>query len=558
MTKIFKPVCLMVVLALVLSLGMVLVPAAQADKGDGSEGPGTIMVTNGIYTLSVENETGSSGVGTYTVSTGDDHPQPNQDVLYDGVAQDPWSSYLTVRDYNASKDYVSTSATPSSGFTVVNLDGYLDSVSEVGDEVTTTWTTAEGLTIEQVTAIEGTDLDDSRVRVTTTITNNSEGAIDVGIRYEWDLMIADSDDSWFRERNPDSDWIYTQISYEPPGFKMFETTNDPASPIFSVFGSVSQPATLTPPPTPPTRLVYASWEEAYDAAFDYTHAPGESIYGDSAVLYYWGVSGDATPITLSVGGSTSVTQYLFALPPGEEPMPEEEEEEAPPKIDVRARPTTMGEAPLTVGFAPNSTGGDIDPDGYRWRFGDGGTSREPRPTHTFYNEGIYTVELRVSGPGGEARDSVEIVVEATATPSKLAVRNLNITPVHAQPRQAITISANIANEGGIWGSQTVNLLINGQSEQSLGVGVSPGSASPVRFTVYKVEAGEYRVTIGDATGTFYVMEEAAAPQAARPFELLPTGVFGQLDTGGIIAIVVIGIILFGGAILAFLLAGRRT
>ncbi len=223
-----------------------------------------------------------------------------------------------------------------------------------------------------------------------------------------------------------------------------------------------------------------------------------------------------------------------------------------PRIDVRVVPTASGEAPLTVRFVLEETG-TIDE--YLWRFGDGATSRERTPSHTFYNEGIYTVNLTVSGPGGEARDRVEIVVEAGATPSRLAVRNLNINPVQAKPRQAITISANIVNEGGIWGSQTVNLLINGQSEQSLGVGVSPGSASPVRFTVYKVEAGEYRVTIGDATGTFYVTEEAAA-RASEPPGLLPAGVFGELDTGAIIAIVVIGIILVGGVILVVLLARR--
>ncbi len=548
MAKILKPVCLMVILALVLSLGVVFVPSAQADKGEGGEGTGTIVVTNGIYTLSVEDVTGSDGAGTYTVSTGANHPNPNQDVLYDGVNQAPWSSYLTVRVYDTSTEYVSSTDTdivPSPGYNLDYLDGYLDSVSQVGNEVTITWTTSEDLTIEQVTAVEGTDLDNSRVQVTTTVNNNSEGAIDVGIRYEWDLMIADSDDSWFRERNPDSSWTETEIAYEPPGFEMFETTNDPNSPVFNVFGSVSEPATLTPPPTPPDRLVYAEWDGAYSAAFDYTPVPytGE----DSAVLYYWGISGGATPITLPAGGSTSVTAYLFALPPGEEPMPEPEEEVVPPPVAAFSASPMMGDAPLTVKFRDKSTG---DVEEWSWKFGDSGSTAR-NPSHTYYNEGIYRVRLTVSGPGGDDSTSKTITVEAMAVPPKLAVRNLEVAPAYAQPRQAVTINANVVNEGGMWGSDTVNLTINGQFEQSASVGVAPGSAYPVSFTIYKVEAGTYSVAIGDATGTFYVMEEAATP---APKGGLLAG--GELDTGGIIAIVVIGIILIGGIVVAVLLTRR--
>ena len=102
-----------------------------------------------------------------------------------------------------------------------------------------------------------------------------------------------------------------------------------------------------------------------------------------------------------------------------------------------------------------------------------------------------------------------------AFPATLAVRNLHISSVHAQPRQAIAISARVFNEGGTWGSQTLNLLINGHLEQSVSVGVAPGTSKPVNFTVYKVEAGEYQVTIGDATATFYVMEEEAAPDEEK-------------------------------------------
>ncbi len=220
-----------------------------------------------------------------------------------------------------------------------------------------------------------------------------------------------------------------------------------------------------------------------------------------------------------------------------------------PKADFSAEPP-MGEAPLTVQFTDLSRG-DIDRDGYFWSFGDGETSTERDTTHTYQNEGIYDVSLTVTGPGGTDSASGQVIVEGAATIAKLVVRNLNITPAYVYPRQAVTVSANVVNEGGGWGSETVDLMINGYVEQSRGVGVSPGTAYPVSFTVYEVPAGEYQVTIGDATGVFYVMEEAAAAPSGG---ILPAG---ELSSGSIVAIIVIGIIVIGGVVVVVMFAGGR-
>ncbi|GAI98496.1 unnamed protein product, partial [marine sediment metagenome] len=144
---------------------------------------------------------------------------------------------------------------------------------------------------------------------------------------------------------------------------------------------------------------------------------------------------------------------------------------------------TAGQAPLTVKFRNQSTG-DIDQ--WWWSFGDSNSHRQS-PSHTYYNEGTYRVCLTVTGPGGEDRICKKITVESMVVAPKLLVRDLEITPVYPQPRQAIQITADVANVGGTWGSKTVNLMINGQFEQSIRVGVSPGTAKPISFTVYKVE-----------------------------------------------------------------------
>ena len=54
---------------------------------------------------------------------------------------------------------------------------------------------------------------------------------------------------------------------------------------------------------------------------------------------------------------------------------------------------TSGAAPLTVKFTDESTG---DPKSWSWDFGDGGTSAERNPTHTYTLPGTYTVTLTVS------------------------------------------------------------------------------------------------------------------------------------------------------------------
>ncbi len=58
---------------------------------------------------------------------------------------------------------------------------------------------------------------------------------------------------------------------------------------------------------------------------------------------------------------------------------------------------TIGDAPLIVNFSDESTG---DINSCLWNFGDGETSIEENPTHTYTDEGIYNVSLSVSGPHG--------------------------------------------------------------------------------------------------------------------------------------------------------------
>jgi len=67
---------------------------------------------------------------------------------------------------------------------------------------------------------------------------------------------------------------------------------------------------------------------------------------------------------------------------------------------------TMNIAPLTINFTNTSTGDGLT---YSWNFGDGGTSTQANPTHTFVNPNVYSVTLTVTNANGTDQTSTTIV-----------------------------------------------------------------------------------------------------------------------------------------------------
>ena len=72
---------------------------------------------------------------------------------------------------------------------------------------------------------------------------------------------------------------------------------------------------------------------------------------------------------------------------------------------------TTGTAPLNIQFTDTSTG-NINT--YNWDFGDGTTSTQQNPTHTYSDPGLYTVIETVTGPGGSDVTTMNINVKYPA------------------------------------------------------------------------------------------------------------------------------------------------
>ncbi len=71
---------------------------------------------------------------------------------------------------------------------------------------------------------------------------------------------------------------------------------------------------------------------------------------------------------------------------------------------------TSGIKPLTVCFTDQSTGSITS---WSWDFGDGGTSTQQNPSHTYSDAGDFTVSLTVTGPGGSDTEVKQDYIHVT-------------------------------------------------------------------------------------------------------------------------------------------------
>ncbi|AEH60073.1 S-layer-related duplication domain protein [Methanosalsum zhilinae DSM 4017] len=173
-------------------------------------------------------------------------------------------------------------------------------------------------------------------------------------------------------------------------------------------------------------------------------------------------------IYFKVADSPDIRFYPFVERTVGEPVVPVDEE---PVAAFTANPT-RGVAPLTVTFTDQSEYAV----NYLWDFGDGTTSTDPSPTHTYEEIGTYTVTLTVTNDVGE--DSAERTI--TVTEEEILEPVAAFT---AQPQE---------------GEAPLTVTFTDQSEHAVsyqwdfGDGTTSTDASPTH--TYE-EAGEYTVTL---------------------------------------------------------------
>ncbi|AKB52034.1 hypothetical protein MSBRW_2781 [Methanosarcina barkeri str. Wiesmoor] len=189
----------------------------------------------------------------------------------------------------------------------------------------------------------------------------------------------------------------------------------------------------TPGATDSVKIVEAALvEEGYlDDAYAYDGAYGSATINaykqwqeslGSPAKYCDGIPGkkDLTKLGnkygFTVDTSTVADSYLF------------DSEEDTTKLDVPvldvpvadfSASTTYGDAPLKVRFNDESTG---SPTKWKWTFGDGSSSEDTDPRHTYSNPGKYTVTLKAINEAGsdtEKKSEYITVTGSTASAAKI-------------------------------------------------------------------------------------------------------------------------------------------
>jgi hypothetical protein len=306
-------------------------PTARPKTRIHADAAGIGQATNNFYTVFV-NQLAGPGFGQYTVMTGPSHPvtistgSPKNVLFGDG---DPGTSYNSIRSYTSGATYVAN-VNLTTGPPLYVLDpsrpGITGTVTPLGTTgFRTTYVlsgppnTPDALTIVQDVNTHGTTFETSTVEVTTTITNNGGAPVALGLRYLWDTQIGIDDGPTFQALSPDGPVLLTERTFVSPSFGFYriqDNDENVPTPLFSVFGTVTQPSTISPAPTPPDQLENADWGQSFFAPFDYTTNSGadvSSVSGsnDNAVLYYWGPT-QANAITLAPGASRTFSQSLVS------------------------------------------------------------------------------------------------------------------------------------------------------------------------------------------------------------------------------------------------------
>ncbi len=146
----------------------------------------------------------------------------------------------------------------------------------------------------------------------------------------------------------------------------------------------------------------------------------------------------------------------------------------PPVADFTATPLT-GNAPLAVQFTDLSTGATA----WLWNFGDGASSTQQNPSHTYQNAGSYTVTLTASNAAGQSvKTKTNYIAVSQPPPPPVAqdyicqsvtvdvgkIRSGDHTSVHASDNVSLQIRS--SSSGGFQSAQSTYVFetaLNGLS-----------------------------------------------------------------------------------------------
>ncbi len=130
--------------------------------------------------------------------------------------------------------------------------------------------------------------------------------------------------------------------------------------------------------------------------------------------------------------------------------------------------------------------------------------------------------------------SVETVA-ALPDLGEFEVSGLSISPETVEPGEVVTISVDVENVGTGTSTYTVNLKIDGTTEESIELTLAAGEDETVTWTVSKTTAKTYNVDVNGLTGSFTVEE----PVLPAPAEFVLSNLVvspASIETGGAVTV----------------------
>ena len=179
-----------------------------------------------------------------------------------------------------------------------------------------------------------------------------------------------------------------------------------------------------------------------------------------------------------------------------------------PKADFVAS-TREGGSPLLVQFTDKSIN---SPTSWSWTFGDGSTSNEQNPPHTYLKAGLYSVKLKVSNPSGAnglSKSGYIVVSGSTPTMGSISIQsNPTGAKIYLDDVDTGFVTPKTISNVPV-GSHVIRCSLSGYSDNSQTVSVSEGQTAMVSLDLVSAPPFTGSISIqSNPTGAKIYLDDA--------------------------------------------------